>query len=110
MSDEGDINFIRYIYRGEEGEQIPLDATHIIVHEDAGWDDGFEMGAAGGKDQAIREWIRSIIRKINHFKTEHQRFLDEEAASILELVLPQDIVTKNVLPFLTLPSHTFGQF
>ena len=45
-----------------------------------------------------------------HFKTEHQRFLDEEAASILELVLPQDIVTKNVLPFLTLPSHTFEQF
>ena len=29
-----DNNFIRYIYRGEEGEIIPLGATHITVHED----------------------------------------------------------------------------
>ncbi len=34
MSAEGDNNFIRYLYRGEEGEVIPREATHIIVHED----------------------------------------------------------------------------
>ena len=33
MSDVGDNNFMRYIYRGEEGEIIPRDATHIFVHE-----------------------------------------------------------------------------
>ena len=26
-------NFMRYIYRGEEGEVIPRGATHIIVNE-----------------------------------------------------------------------------
>ena len=31
MSDVGDNNFIRYIYRGEEGEIIPEDATHITI-------------------------------------------------------------------------------
>eukprot|EP00573_Skeletonema_grethae_P001674 CAMPEP_0201686702 /NCGR_PEP_ID=MMETSP0578-20130828/1049_1 /ASSEMBLY_ACC=CAM_ASM_000663 /TAXON_ID=267565 /ORGANISM="Skeletonema grethea, Strain CCMP 1804" /LENGTH=78 /DNA_ID=CAMNT_0048170789 /DNA_START=17 /DNA_END=249 /DNA_ORIENTATION=+ len=31
MSDVGDNNFMRYIYRGEEGEIIPDDATHIFV-------------------------------------------------------------------------------
>ncbi len=33
MADRGDNNFMRYIYRGEEGEIIPLHATHIFVHE-----------------------------------------------------------------------------
>ena len=34
MSDRGDNNFMRYIYRGEEGEIIPREATHITVHKD----------------------------------------------------------------------------
>jgi hypothetical protein len=34
MSDVGDSNFMRYIYRGEEGEHIPDGATHITVAED----------------------------------------------------------------------------
>ena len=34
MADVGDNNFIRYIYRGEVGERIPREATHIIVGED----------------------------------------------------------------------------
>ena len=37
----------------------------------------------------------------------HQRLLDEEVATTVKLVLPQDIVMSNVLPFLSLPSHTF---
>ena len=34
MADVGDNNFMRYVYRGEEGEIIPREATHITVHED----------------------------------------------------------------------------
>ncbi len=34
MSDVGDDDFMRYVYRGEEGEIIPDGATHIIVRED----------------------------------------------------------------------------
>ena len=33
MAERGDNNFIRYIYRGEEGEIIPDGATHIIIAE-----------------------------------------------------------------------------
>ncbi len=34
MAAEGG-NIVRYIYRGEEGERIPDNATHVTVHEDA---------------------------------------------------------------------------
>ena len=34
MADRGDNNFMRYVYRGEEGEIIPREATHIFVGED----------------------------------------------------------------------------
>ena len=33
--------------------------------------------------------------------------LDEEVAITLELILPAEIVMNSVLPFLTLPLHTF---
>jgi len=33
MAVRGDNNFMRYVYMGQEGEFIPLGATHIIVHE-----------------------------------------------------------------------------
>ncbi len=33
MFDVGDDNFMRYVYRGEEGEIIPRGATHISVHD-----------------------------------------------------------------------------
>ena len=31
MADRGDSNFMRYVYRGEEGEVIPWGATHITI-------------------------------------------------------------------------------
>ena len=34
MAAEGDNDFMRYVYRGEEGEIIPREATHITVGED----------------------------------------------------------------------------
>ena len=59
---------------------------------------------AGGKARALRRWIRSVLRKIICYKAEHQRLLNE-AASTLQLALPQDIMVNNVLPFLELPSQ-----
>ena len=34
----------------------------------------------------IREWIRSVIDKMNHYKAEHQRLLNE-AATLIELAI-----------------------
>eukprot|EP00986_Skeletonema_menzelii_P015764 scaffold12635_cov183-Skeletonema_menzelii.AAC.2 len=62
----------------------------------------------GEKAQTIRRWIRSVLRKIIDYQEEHRRLLEEDVATTLELVLPNnDIVTNNVLPFLELPSYTF---
>ena len=60
---------------------------------------------AGGKAKAIRRWIRSVLRKYTHYKAEHRRYVNEAAAA-LELVLPNDVMLENVLPFLELPSDT----
>ena len=60
----------------------------------------------GAKTQAIRTWITSVLRKYVYYKAEHRRILDV-AATTLQPVLPNDIVFKNVLPFLELPPHTF---
>ncbi len=62
---------------------------------------------AGEKSQAIRRWIRSVLRKIDHYQEEHQRLMDEEVAPTIQLALPRDIVMNNVLTFLVLPSYTF---
>ena len=65
------------------------------------------VGYPGGKAQAIRNWIRSILDKIIRYQAEHRRLLDG-AATTVELVLPNnDIVMNNILPFLELPSYTF---
>ena len=61
----------------------------------------------GEKTRAVRRWIRSVLQKIRRYQGEHQRLLDEEVATTLQLALHQDIVMNNVLPFLELPSHTF---
>ena len=57
----------------------------------------------GGKAQAVRIWIRSVLRKIIHYKAQHQSLLNE-AATALQHAFPQDIVIKSVLPFLELPN------
>ena len=58
------------------------------------------------KTRAIRRWIRSVLRKIIHYRAQHQRILNQ-AATQLQFALPQDILANNVLPFLALPSHSF---
>eukprot|EP00984_Skeletonema_dohrnii_P035440 scaffold35176_cov172-Skeletonema_dohrnii-CCMP3373.AAC.1 len=59
---------------------------------------------AGGEAQAVRMWIRSVLRKIIHYKAQHQNLLNE-AASTLQHTLPNDIVLNNICPFLNLPSY-----
>eukprot|EP00984_Skeletonema_dohrnii_P016761 scaffold7499_cov81-Skeletonema_dohrnii-CCMP3373.AAC.3 len=68
---------------------------------------GDDVDDVGGKAQAVRMWTRSVLRKIIHYKAEHQRYLNE-AAFTLQLALPQDIMVNNVLPFLELPNISFS--
>ena len=60
----------------------------------------------GEKAQAIQTWIRSVLRKIIHYKAKHRCYVNEAAAT-LQCALPNDIMLKNVLPFLELPPYTF---
>jgi len=78
-----------------------LSINQILSNTPAGND--FDVG---GKARALRRWIRSVLHKIIQYKAQHQHVL-EEAAATLQVALPQDIVIKNVLPFLELPSYTF---
>ncbi|KAK1733623.1 hypothetical protein QTG54_015674 [Skeletonema marinoi] len=69
---------------------------------------GNVYGDVGGKAEAIRVWwIGSVLHKIILYKAQHHRYLNQ-AATTLQLALPSDIVIKNVLPFLELPSYTCG--
>jgi hypothetical protein len=61
------------------------------------------LGGLGGKAQAIRAWIRTVLRKTDHYKAVHRSYLNE-ATTALKSSLPNDIVFKNILPFLELPS------
>ncbi|KAK1733350.1 hypothetical protein QTG54_015909 [Skeletonema marinoi] len=59
----------------------------------------------GEKARAIRMWISSVLFKIIHYKAQHRSLLNEVAT--LQQDFPQDIMLKNILPFLKLPSHSF---
>eukprot|EP00984_Skeletonema_dohrnii_P017537 scaffold8007_cov78-Skeletonema_dohrnii-CCMP3373.AAC.1 len=61
---------------------------------------------AGGKALTIRMWISSVLHKLIHYKARHRRILNK-AATTLQLVLPQENVLNNILPFLELPSYKF---
>ena len=67
---------------------------------------GNVVNDAGGKAQAIRTWMRSVLSKIVHYKSEHLNNLNVADAA-LHPALPNDIVLKSIFPFLELPSHTF---
>mmetsp|Transcript_22544 Transcript_22544/g.34830 ORF Transcript_22544/g.34830 Transcript_22544/m.34830 type:complete len:244 (-) Transcript_22544:67-798(-) len=60
----------------------------------------------GGKAQTVQLWISSVLSTIVQYKVRHRSYLNE-AATTLQLALPNDIVLNNVLPFLELPSFTF---
>ena len=87
-------------WKNDMNEKIDA-INRILATTSAGsWD---EQGEKGRK---IRRWIRSVLRKIVDYKAEHRRYLNV-AATTLQPALPNDIVLKNVLPFLELPSYTF---
>ena len=81
-----------------------IDSINQILHTAPPGNDDYDD--YGEKTHAIRRWIRSVLGKINHYKAEHQRILDE-AATTLQCTLPHEIATNNVLTFLELPAHTF---
>eukprot|EP00984_Skeletonema_dohrnii_P035343 scaffold34999_cov144-Skeletonema_dohrnii-CCMP3373.AAC.1 len=60
----------------------------------------------GGKALTVQLWIRSVLRTIVRYKSQHRSYVNE-AATTLQSYLPNDIVFKNVFPFLELPSYTF---
>ena len=80
-----------------------IDAINQILLNTPAGTNFYEIG---GKAQAIRAWIRPVLHKIIRYKAEHRRYLNV-AASALQPALPNDIVQKNVLAFLELPSFTF---
>ncbi len=83
-------------WRNDMNEEINA-IKHILPSAAAAW---------GGNASVIRGWIRSVLGKIIHYKADHRHLLTE-AASIIPIALPEDIVMNNVLPFLELPSYTF---
>ena len=95
-------------WRNEMNDEI--DAINCVLPDvdSGGWDDDDDpvYGNPGEKASTIGGWIIVVLRKINHYKTEHQRMLGE-AGSSLQHVLPHDIVMNDILSFLELPPHTF---
>ena len=79
--------------------QILPDASAGYYHDERDHD-------IGEKTLAIREWIRYVLEAIIDYKAWHRCFLND-ASSALQLALPNDIVTNNVVLFLELPLHTF---
>ena len=59
--------------------------------------------AEGRISWEIRTWIRSVLHKYNNYKADHRRYL-RVAAAALQPALPNDIVLKNIFPFIELPS------
>ena len=80
-------------WRNDVNEEI--DALHQVLPKT---DPGHIYRGYGAKARLIRSWIRSLLRKIAHYKAENRRYLNMAAA--FEPALPNDIVLNNVLPFL----------
>eukprot|EP00985_Skeletonema_marinoi_P026659 scaffold20865_cov150-Skeletonema_marinoi.AAC.2 len=89
-------------WRNDINEEIDS-INQILPTVSAGeWDDDDDDEDEGGKVRAIRTWIGTTLDTINRYKADHRRVLEDATAS-LKLVLPLDIVTDYVLPFLELP-------
>ena len=94
-------------WRNDMNDEIQS-INQILPNAYAGtWND-FDEGDPGEKTQAIRRWIRSVLRKITDYQAEHRHLLEEDVVATLQLVIPNDdIVMNNVLPFLELPPYVF---
>ena len=92
-------------WKNDMNEEIQ-NISQILPNTPAGSVNPDDVDEPGRKARMIRRWIRSVLRKIVDYKAEHRRHLNV-AATALQAALPNDIVLKNVLPFLELPSYTF---
>ena len=88
-------------WKNDMNEEI--NAVNQILPNTSAGNEFFDKGEYA---VAIRSWITSVLQKIIHYKAEHRRILNDAAAT-LQSSLPNDIVLKNVLPFLELPPYTF---
>ena len=70
-------------WRIDMNREIDL-INQILPHTRAG--EHNDENDTGAKTQVIRTWIRSVIDKMNHYKAEHHRLLNE-AATLLELAI-----------------------
>eukprot|EP00984_Skeletonema_dohrnii_P024229 scaffold13341_cov119-Skeletonema_dohrnii-CCMP3373.AAC.1 len=57
----------------------------------------------GEKAKAVQLWIRSVLSKIICYKAQHRSLLNEASTALQHALQNDDIVLKNVLPFLELP-------
>ncbi len=88
---EGEVHTIIASFDSEEWRNDmnrEIDSINqILPNACAGYyDDEEEKWIEGEKAQVIRTWIRSVIDKMNHYKAEHQRLLNE-AAALLEMAM-----------------------
>jgi hypothetical protein len=72
-------------WRNDMNEEIGS-INQILPNVPAGWlyEEGYRQH--GEKAQVIRSWIRSVLGKVEHYKAEHQRMLNE-ATTLLELAI-----------------------
>ncbi len=92
-------------WRNDINEEI--DSINFILPNASAGSSSYDDVDVGEKARVIRGWITSVLEKINYYKAEHERILDQEVATTLELFLQAEIVMNNVLPFLALPLHTY---
>jgi hypothetical protein len=94
-------------WRNDMNEAIDA-INHILPNTPAGRL-GLDNDDEGGKGQAVKQWIRSVLRKLVDYKQQYRNLLTEATTILVEdlALLPRDIVLNNVLPFLELPSYTF---
>ena len=61
----------------------------------------------GEKESEIQEWIESVLGGVIDYKVRHRRLVNEAALILQQLAFPNDIVMRNVLPYLELPDYLF---
>ena len=89
-------------WRNDIKEEI--NSINQILPETRAGDKDDDFYRTAPKAEAIRTWIRSLLRKLVHYKAKHQRLLGETETT-LQFALPHEIVTNNIIPFLDLPPH-----
>ena len=88
-------------WKNDMNEEI--ESVNLILPNTSSGD--FRYDDNGEKAREIRTWITSVLHKYIHYTEKHRSYLNVAAAT-LQSSLPNDVVLKNVLPFLELPSDT----